>query len=254
MTYVAQYENFYAGETYYEPKWVWQVRKVNAKGKAGAKLPYVFFKTEAEALRHIEGLQKRADKKALLASLTPEEKEALERIEHAKKIGTPDDPAFECQICGHFHLGYVKHKRLAHHGYQRPGHGYQTQSCYGALMPPLHVSCDALRSYVASLKSLIERKQKALAHVVARPPVDYTVQDIKWAGGRRVSTDRKVERPEDFVAGEVALHHMTEYERCYRKDIREREQEIGSYQHELTYQNAKLVNWKPNPEFKGYYR
>jgi hypothetical protein len=256
MDYVANYENLNAD--YGEPKWVWQVRKVGKKaGKLGAKLPYVYFKTEAEALQHIEGLQRRADKKAKLAALTPEEKEALERIEHAKSIGTKEDPAFECQICGHFHLGFVKRGVLAHHGYQRPGHGYQTQSCYGALKQPLHVSCEALPPYITAIKNLLQRERAALGVVVANPPAAYTVQDSKWdsVSRRHVSVDRKVERPDGFVFDLNAnSRYQGEYERNYYGDIRRREGQIKGYEHEIAHQEKKLANWKPNPDFQGYYR
>jgi hypothetical protein len=257
MDYVANYEDLHADYGNGEPKWVWQVRKTPKKaGKLGAKLPYVYFKNEVEALAHIDALQRRADKKAKLAAMTPEEKEIAERIEHAKKLGTPDDPAFECQICSQYHLGYVKRGVLAHHGYQRPGHGYQTQSCYGALKQPLHVSCDALPPYIAAMQNLLDREKDVLARILATPPAAYTVQDSKWnsVARRHLPVDRKVERPEGFEAGQEPLYTMTEYERCYRNDIRHREGQIEGYRREVAHQTKKLQNWMPNPDFKGYYR
>jgi hypothetical protein len=256
MDYVANYEDLNAD--YGEPKWVWQVRKTPKKvGKLGAKLPYVYFKTEVEALAHIDGLQRRADKKAKLAALTPEEKEEAERIEHARKIGSPDDPAFECQICGHYHLGYVKRGVLAHHGYQRPGRGYQTQSCVGALKQPLHVSCDALPPYIAALKGLVTREKGNVSLLSLFPPVQYTVQDSKWdsVSRRHVSVPRKVMRPEGFAFDLNAnKRYQMEYERLYYGDIRYREGQIKGYELEIAQQTKKLENWMPNPDFKGYYR
>jgi hypothetical protein len=257
MDYVANYEDLHADYGYGEPKWVWQVRKTPKKaGKLGGKLPYVYFKTEAEALAHIDALQRRADKKAKLAAMTPEEKEEAERIEHAKKLGTPDDPAFECQICGHYHLGYVKRGVLAHHGYQRPGQGYQTQSCYGALKQPLHVSCDALPPYINAMESLKDREQIILNRILDTPPAAYVVQDSKWdnVARRHLPVDRKVVRPDGFLLGAANRYVMPEYERCYLNDIRHRESQIKGYQHEVDHQTKKLEVWMPNPDFKGYYR
>jgi len=47
-----------------------------------------------------------------------------------------------CQCCGR----QIEAKRgnIAHHGYQRPGQGWQTSSCIGAMFPPFQVSRDRL--------------------------------------------------------------------------------------------------------------
>ncbi len=55
-----------------------------------------------------------------------------------------------CQICGRdiqSNRGYV-----SHHGYQRPGHGYQTNSCEGALHLPIEASTSELATYIVGLQ------------------------------------------------------------------------------------------------------
>jgi hypothetical protein len=51
-----------------------------------------------------------------------------------------------CQICGRPIL--AERGNIAHHGYQRPGHGTQTASCYGAMHLPFEISRDVLGTYI----------------------------------------------------------------------------------------------------------
>lgn len=61
----------------------------------------------------------------------------------------PEEARMTCQICGRpIHAGNGK---IAHHGYQRPGYGYQTASCPGALQHPFEVSRDELGRYIEAL-------------------------------------------------------------------------------------------------------
>jgi hypothetical protein len=67
-----------------------------------------------------------------------------------------------CQICGRNIKANTGH--IAHHGYRRPGDGWQTSSCFGALGLPYEQSCDRIDRYirilegnVSTLTSEIER-------------------------------------------------------------------------------------------------
>jgi hypothetical protein len=70
-----------------------------------------------------------------------------------------------CQICGRGIKMVRGH--IAHHGYQRPGEGWQTASCYGARALPFEVSCDLLRGYVERLATSIEEQRAAMLAPVA---------------------------------------------------------------------------------------
>ena len=52
-----------------------------------------------------------------------------------------------CQICSR-PIGF-KAGIIAHHGYRRPGEGWQTASCYGARHVPFEISRDRLGDYIA---------------------------------------------------------------------------------------------------------
>jgi hypothetical protein len=61
--------------------------------------------------------------------------------------------AMTCQCCGRPILAETG--QIAHHGYQRPGHGYQTQSCYGARHEPFEASRERLGQYIDNLERRI---------------------------------------------------------------------------------------------------
>lgn len=46
---------------------------------------------------------------------------------------------------------------MAHHGYQRPGHGEQTSSCFGINFPPLETSTEGLEWLIGVRKDALER-------------------------------------------------------------------------------------------------
>lgn len=56
-----------------------------------------------------------------------------------------------CQCCGRKHL--ANNGKIAHHGYQRPGGGWQTASCAGARQLPFEVSREWLGSAIKSMTS-----------------------------------------------------------------------------------------------------
>lgn len=63
-----------------------------------------------------------------------------------------------CQICGrpiHAATGFI-----AHHGYTRPGHGWQTDSCDGAREMPFEVSRDALGRHIARIAVAISMGER----------------------------------------------------------------------------------------------
>lgn len=54
-----------------------------------------------------------------------------------------------CQCCGRAHLANTG--KMAHHGYTRPGYGWQTASCMGARELPFEVARDRLMDMIKAL-------------------------------------------------------------------------------------------------------
>jgi hypothetical protein len=85
-----------------------------------------------------------------------------------------------CQCCARPILANTG--RIAKHGYQRPGHGWQTASCYGADELPFEVSRDCLGSLINLLgqrrASHIEHRYKVAND---KAPVSYSYTDRNTA-------------------------------------------------------------------------
>ena len=78
-----------------------------------------------------------------------------------------------CQICGR----PIKSKNglIAHHGYKRPGDGWQTASCSGARHLPYEISCDVLPPTIQYIKEHISRVEAKLEEHINNPPKILTI-------------------------------------------------------------------------------
>lgn len=112
-----------------------------------------------EAVAHCNRLAElvAAVKDAPEVAKTPRQPTAKELAKAAK--------AMTCQICGR--PIFAELGRIAHHGYERPGHGWQTASCYGALHLPYEASRDALTAIIPHLEADITRQIEARDEVKA---------------------------------------------------------------------------------------
>lgn len=101
----------------------------------------------------------RADRDAIKAAplaKKPVSKSRKIEINRAAKAKT-------CQICGRPIL--AERGNIAHHGYQRPGDGWQTASCFGAMHLPFEVSRDRLGEYIVILKTNLASTKRTRAGV-----------------------------------------------------------------------------------------
>jgi len=68
-----------------------------------------------------------------------------------------------CQICGRPIL--AERGNIAHHGYQRPGEGWQTASCFGAMHLSFEVSRDHLGQYIEMITKQLADLRVRLAGI-----------------------------------------------------------------------------------------
>jgi len=73
--------------------------------------------------------------------------------------------AMTCQCCGR--QIFAQAGSIAHHGYERPGYGWQTASCMGAKYPPLQVDRARLADLIVALKQMIVDAEADRAKIVA---------------------------------------------------------------------------------------
>jgi hypothetical protein len=68
-----------------------------------------------------------------------------------------------CQICER----EIKHKKglIAHHGYKRPGQGWQTDSCAGAKNLPYEKSRDLIPKVIEFIKIFIRKTENEIQNI-----------------------------------------------------------------------------------------
>lgn len=76
----------------------------------------------------------------------------------------PNKDVKTCPCC--FRTIAVRNGKMVHHGYERPGDGSQTSSCWGISFPPLEISMEGLDSLIAHL----QQKVKSYTEVLKKLP------------------------------------------------------------------------------------
>lgn len=84
-----------------------------------------------------------------------------------------------CQCCARKHLANTG--KIAHHGYERPGYGWQTASCMGARELPFEVDRDALAHLITILEG-----RKAMMTTFRNDTASETISiGCTWETGRK---------------------------------------------------------------------
>lgn len=163
-----------------------------------------------------------------------------------------------CQCCGRKYLANLG--TIAHHGYERPGGGWQTASCAGAKRSPFEVSRDFLGIMISDLKTFEARAvldRKAVSDETR--PVTIRLLD-RSAGfdyrGRRpmVSLDvtrqtfeaESAAREDDFRRNGILSFAVEKAD-----DIRRRDREINGVRAEIAAQQARYDGWKQTHRWDG---
>jgi hypothetical protein len=151
-----------------------------------------------------------------------------------------------CQVCGRaiklvlmrqcrggVPFGVMQHV-IAHHGYQRPGDGWQTASCMGARRLPYEVAHDALDEAIVACNGFIETTKKNLARWLKSPP-DTLTQPPRDIYDR---SERKPQpQPEGFnprACLEAAFATNGSYDQLYR------------YRHHAMKRDLEMARWQLN--------
>lgn len=144
-----------------------------------------------------------------------------------------------CQICGR----PIKSSTglIAHHGYKRPGSGWQTASCIGARHLPYEVSCDFIPVAIASVKAYIDRTEIALALHFTFPPNTLHYTRGSW-NKERIA----VERPANFEPfGSSHRMRFHKYDAVFDNVAHEMKRGIEFAKRDLEYLTKRLADWKP---------
>jgi len=141
------------------------------------KLPHPSEALDRYTLRRLtyaERTQARAARKAWLAEQKTKKEQSGSHM--------------HCQICGR--LIFANSGKIAHHGYERPGNGWQTASCEGARELPFEVSRDALGQHNEGIARKLSGTRTRLASIEAEEVelrLDYMQYD-EFVGRRIAKT------------------------------------------------------------------
>lgn len=147
-----------------------------------------------------------------------------------------------CQICAR-EIGTTT-GLIAHHGYTRPGFGWQTASCFGARWRPYEEACDALPPAIESIKLYAKGMEEAVAKWLANPPAKIDYQT--WR-----KEDRTVEKSADFDATkEPATFRPETYEQKFWGQIGQWRQQAKWARQDQKRLMKRLEDWKPKGDSK----
>jgi hypothetical protein len=137
-----------------------------------------------------------------------------------------------CQVCEReirCSLG-----RIAHHGYERPGDGWQTASCMGALEPPFEQGHDALDRYLESIEAQLAALKRTHAKYEAqRLPIPNVAHSSWLLGGRYGKEPPTQFEPDD-----------PQYEDRRRRYLEHLDQQIRMMRNHVEHHRQRRATWK----------
>jgi hypothetical protein len=155
---------------------------------------------------------------------------------------------FTCQICAR--EIQAKTGVIAHHGYQRPGNGWQTSSCYGARHKPYEVACDAIDGAIAALDRFVVQSQARIEDLLANPPSElveyksgYRKHEIRYRLHRPDDFDTSATRPSCYQPG-----GRDHYASNFHEILRSLRSKIASANDDRLFLVQRLRDWKPAQE------
>jgi len=145
-----------------------------------------------------------------------------------------------CQICGRA----IKSKNglIAHHGYKRPGQGWQTSSCFGARFRPYEVACDALPIAIERAEKWKADKEDRLADWLTNPPdtILFQPQRHGYPSGEPIVMNR----PIDYDTHNNRCWTPRTYDAEF-KSLRNRwTADIKNCEIDLEFMHKRVQNWK----------
>ena len=210
----------------------------------------------------------RARVAALLSSGTPKEaahsiamaehnaRKAARKAELAALKVTRDKAAMTCQICARPIL--AESGQIAHHGYMRPGDGYQTNSCWGARQLPYEADRERLRQYLVSVLESFETAKKRREDLESESvPCRFTWEKYDRALGRSVTAGH-VDATRDSFAGVKAAHaskfmqaRVYSFEDLKAENVSAAARREKFYADEYKAQKARFDAWRITHKFNG---
>jgi hypothetical protein len=168
-------------------------------------------------------------------------------------ITTPDQTRGHCQCCA-TDVAVDDAGRTAHHGYTRPGYGWQTRSCIGARHAAYELAHDKLDELLGRLAAY----EHELSVSVARLRTPGATRSItvacdayeKNAAGRTIRTKQDRTFTPDSTPAEVREQTgvFGGFEALVKRRAAALERELAALRDELNEQQRRRAAWTHNPE------
>lgn len=154
--------------------------------------------------------------------------------------------ATTCQVCGRG----IKAKAgvIAHHGYERPGDGWQTASCFGARAVPYEVGCDRLRLAIERVQAHLATVRQNLDNWLTDPPATITYQAVD-AWKNKLGEPKVFERPADFAVDSRDYRFESStfrpsYNQQHARKVEQLRKSIQGCTMQLSYMTERLAAWR----------
>jgi hypothetical protein len=145
-----------------------------------------------------------------------------------------------CQICGRV----IKSKTgtIAHHGYKRPGTGWQTASCPGSKGLPYEVSCNLIPGVIAGTTNYAEVETARAAELKANPPAEVKKIYRRGYGANSEEVTKVYTRPEGFVF-DTTSYSSSDYTSTLRSMVYGAEANAKAGWESVKFFQARLAAW-----------
>lgn len=148
-----------------------------------------------------------------------------------------------CQICARdikANTGLI-----AHHGYQRPGYGWQSASCDGAKQLPYEVSRDFIPVVIDRYETLQYMHDRAADEMLREPADEITHTSKNLYNGQ--TTTETYKRPQDFDAYDTVnngFSYYDDYAKEFSKQYKEHRKTAKDIASTIEYLQNRYDSWK----------
>lgn len=174
--------------------------------------------------------------------LTAEETAANARLKAERAAAS-----MTCQVCGRAILANTG--LIAHHGYQRPGLGWQTGSCHGARALPYEADKAVLIKWIEMTRDMLARQ------LVLLQETEDEKHDIvrEWSTGGYGTNKKKgivkfnrgnLEEVRNICPQLFRNRHGLTFDTFKQQDVMHVTQQIGASRDEIEHQTKRLAKWR----------
>ena len=150
-----------------------------------------------------------------------------EKKEKARVFALSRENVAECQICSRVQK-LTPGKKMVHHGYNRPGHGYIVGDCFGVGYQPYELGHDALDDYLPQLERMLDTNEKNLKRF----------KSGKVKSLSRIGKDKKVE---------IITPEHKAWKTLFDSTIHGLERDIRYIKQDIETVNKRIKNWELKP-------